>query len=348
MRSKITFAESHRDTHQRGGQETRKKMTVQKLKVRIFSRDGKENYKWLLSVLQSAMFQSLVGSVSGTYITNNFRSFTDDLTDCTFAILYHTKKRGRLNIANITDSLYDEELGDLKSQLGKNVIVLLDDLDDSSDGNMRRILQEQPLIEECAEKLILISELEKHSANLTGPDLRMSSAPISQRMQDAYDSIQTKIKIIRSVMEEAVGVSPERRKPNLPYIAPGPRNDSSSDSDTRSEGYKSSVTTKSDFYRQQDLDDVRSSLAYSSERSNQRLINPHSDQRDGIPANREETHIPIREDDGQMHNKRQKTPSRRQSFSCGKNISDKMVFFIIGGIVGLLLIILIIILCVTL
>ncbi|XP_073491573.1 uncharacterized protein [Aquarana catesbeiana] len=273
-------------------------MTVQKLKVGIFSRDGKENYKWLLNVLQLAMFQSFVGSVLGTYITNNFRSFTDDLTQCTFAILYHTKKRGRLNIANITDSLYDEELRDLEDHLGKqNVIVLLDDLEDSSDGNMKRILQEQPLIDECADKLILISELEKQAANLTGSDPRMSSTPISQTMQDAYNSIQTKIKRIWSVMEEAVGVS----------RAPRQRKDSSSDSDTQNK--------------------VQSHLP---------LINPRLYQPEDIPAIHEEIHIPIPENNGQTHNKKQKTPSRR------------MVFFIIGGLVGLLLIILIIILCVTL
>ncbi|XP_040211858.1 uncharacterized protein LOC120942944 isoform X2 [Rana temporaria] len=302
-------------------------MTVQKLKVRIFSRDAKENYNWLLNVLKSAMFESLVGNAVGTYITNNFRSFTDDLTQCTFAILYHTKKRGRLNITDVTDSLYDEELRDLEDHLGKNVIVLLDDLDDSSDGNMRRILQEQPLIKECAETLILISELEKQAANLTGSDPKMSPAPTSQTMQDAYDSIKTKIKRIWSVMDEAAGVGP----------VPRPRKVSSSGSDTQSEGYKSSRTTKSGYGQQGlDLDDVRSSSAYSSERSNRPLINTRLDQRDGIPAIGEETRIPFPEDDDQMPDKKQKTPSRR------------MVFFIIGGVVGLLLIILIIILCVTL
>lgn len=98
-------------------------MVPQKLTVGIFSRDGQDNYKWLLHVLRQAMFLDLVQYTFPVYIGNNVRAFTDALAQCTFAILYHTKKRGRLNITDVTDSLYDEELKDLAGQLGESFFV---------------------------------------------------------------------------------------------------------------------------------------------------------------------------------------------------------------------------------
>ncbi|XP_073491432.1 uncharacterized protein [Aquarana catesbeiana] len=328
-------------------------MAVQRLTVGIFSRDGQENYKWLINLLRTAMFQSLVEYVLNVYITNNVQIFTEALKECSFAILYHTKKRGRLNIANVQDSLYDEELRDLNDQLGDNVVVLVDDIDDSSDSNKRRILGEQPLIRDCAQELILISELEKQAANLTGSDPRWSPAPISPAMQDAYDSIHNKIYRIRTFMEDAMGGTPDRRAQNSSYA--GSRAPNDSDSDTQSEGYKSSATTKSASYRYQDVESIRSSSAYSSDRSSRPLYNSQrSAQRDGFPAIHEETHIPLHGDGGipedgdQPHNRGQKTRSLGTSLTCCKNLSDKTVFFIIGGLVAILLIILIVILSVAL
>ncbi|XP_040211469.1 uncharacterized protein LOC120942558 [Rana temporaria] len=221
-------------------------MAAQRLTVGIFSRDGQENYKWLVNLLRTAMFQSLVEYVLNVYVTNDVRIFTEALKECSFAILYHTKKRGHLNIANVPDSLYDEELKDLNDELGDNVVVLVDDIDDSSDNNKRRILGDQPLIRECAQELILVSELEKQAANLTGSDPRWSPGPISPAMQDAYDSIHNKIYRMRTFMEDAMSGAPDRKAQNSSYPGSGAqnssypgsraRNDSYSDSDTQSEG----------------------------------------------------------------------------------------------------------------
>ncbi|XP_077350266.1 uncharacterized protein LOC144000350 [Lithobates pipiens] len=348
-------------------------MAVQRLTVGIFSRDGQENYKWLVNLLRTAMFQSLVEYVLNVYITNNVRIFTEAVKECSFAILYHTKKRGRLNIANVPDSLYDEELKSLNDELGDNVVVLVDDIDDSGDNNKRRILGEQPLIRDCAQELILISELEKQAANLTGSDPRWSPAPISPAMQDAYDSIHNKIYRIRTFMEDAMGSTPDRRAQNSSYTGSRAQNSSytgsraqnssytgsrapnDSDSDTQSEGYRSSATTKSASYRHQDVESIRSSSAYSSDRSSRPLYNSQrSDQRVGFPAIHEETHAPLHgdghipEDDDQPRSRGQKTRSRGTSLTCCKNLSDKAVFFIIGGLVVILLIILIVILSVAL
>ncbi|KAM5151609.1 uncharacterized protein ACMZJ9_009834 [Mantella aurantiaca] len=294
-------------------------MAVKRLTVGIFSKDGQDNYKWLVNLLRTAMFQSVVECVLNVYITNNFRVFTDALTQCQFAILYHTKNRGRLNITNVTDSLYDEELENMKDLLGDNVVVLVDDLEESRDHIKKRILGEQPLIKECARDLILISEPEKQAANLTGSDPRWSPAPISQSMQDAYDSIHNKIYRLRTYMEEAMGDSPGHRIQNGSHPTDPTVKDYSSNSDTQSEGYKSSATTRSVSYRQQDVDSVRSSTAYSSDRSSRPFINSQrSDRHDGIPATREESRVSLHVDGTLMEGgdqERSKGPKSR-------NVSD--------------------------
>lgn len=43
----------------------------------------------------------------------------DDLSQCTFGILYHTKNRGRVNITDVEEALYDEELETISAELGK-------------------------------------------------------------------------------------------------------------------------------------------------------------------------------------------------------------------------------------
>ncbi|XP_066433687.1 uncharacterized protein [Eleutherodactylus coqui] len=171
--------------------------------VGIFSRDGEDNYKWLINLLRTGMFQSVVELVLPIYISNTARNFNRGLNESSFAIVYHTKKRGRLNIANVTDSLYDEELEELSRHLGRrNVIVLVDDLEDSSDSNMRRILQEQRLDVSVCE-LMLISEREKESSNLSGEDPKFIQSPISAQMQDAYNMLYDKLRNLKSILEDA-------------------------------------------------------------------------------------------------------------------------------------------------
>ncbi|CAH2308054.1 Hypothetical predicted protein [Pelobates cultripes] len=71
--------------------------------------------------------------------------FMEDVSECKFGILYHTKNRGRINVTDVADSLYDEELKSMSDNLGKdNVLVVIDDLEDSSPQERNRILQNQP------------------------------------------------------------------------------------------------------------------------------------------------------------------------------------------------------------
>ncbi|XP_073491182.1 uncharacterized protein [Aquarana catesbeiana] len=130
--------------------------------VGIFSRSSSDDYSWLVELLTSNYFTKTIREVRPCYISNSgFQQFVNDLSQCTFGILYHTKNRGRINITNVNDSLYDEELKCLKSMLGKdNVVVLVDDLQDSGD-QKTRILQNQPSIRQLASDLLIITCTEK-------------------------------------------------------------------------------------------------------------------------------------------------------------------------------------------
>ncbi|XP_075422710.1 uncharacterized protein LOC142463630 [Ascaphus truei] len=130
--------------------------------VGIFSRDGRDCSDWLVNVLQSKDFPQV--EVSPVYISNNGdQQFRKEVSKCTSAILYHSKRRGRINITNVTDSLYDQELEHLSSKLGKeNVIVVADDLDSSTSEDRIRILENQPNIKEQACELVLFSTEEKN------------------------------------------------------------------------------------------------------------------------------------------------------------------------------------------
>lgn len=124
----------------------------------IFSRDDSRYYQWLSQSLESS---SAVKSVNHCYISNNFPAFQEEVRNCTFAILYHTTKHGRLNLTNVTDSLYDKELQHLHDKLGKdNVIVVIDDVEDGRKQETQ-ILAEQPSIGKLAHGLFLFSEMDK-------------------------------------------------------------------------------------------------------------------------------------------------------------------------------------------
>ncbi|XP_053326530.1 uncharacterized protein LOC128501165 isoform X2 [Spea bombifrons] len=136
---------------------------AQKHKVGIFSRSAEEDYKWLNSRLKSALFQDVVESTESCYISNNGGPrFRDAVSRCSFAILYHTKNRGRINVTDVEDSLYDRELQHLHNHLGKEkVIVVIDDLQDSSPHEKNRISENQPSIGRLAAELVLFHKQEK-------------------------------------------------------------------------------------------------------------------------------------------------------------------------------------------
>ncbi|XP_069840795.1 uncharacterized protein [Dendropsophus ebraccatus] len=129
------------------------------LKVGIFSRSAESDYEWLKRRLESE-FSHIVRPC---YISNNgFQQFLEDMCWCDFGILYHTRNRGRINLTDVTDSLYDEELQYLSQKLDmNNVIVVIDDLTDSSDKEKDRILGAQPKLQRLAQDVFLFSTEEK-------------------------------------------------------------------------------------------------------------------------------------------------------------------------------------------
>ncbi|XP_068120813.1 uncharacterized protein [Hyperolius riggenbachi] len=138
-------------------------MAIKKRMVGIFSRDSSTLYDWLISTL---MATNVVKDIRQVYISNRFHEFQQEVYKCDFAILYHSKKRGRINLTDVTDSLYDKELEHLCRTLGqKNVVVVIDDLDDSSDSVKSGILFSQPSIRTKAEGLFLFSSEEKTYLN---------------------------------------------------------------------------------------------------------------------------------------------------------------------------------------
>ncbi|XP_073502146.1 uncharacterized protein [Phyllobates terribilis] len=126
------------------------------VKVGIFSRSAESEYDWLKRMLES---ESFVKSVRPYYISNNgFSEFSDIVSRCDFGILYHTQNRGRVNLTDVTDSLYDEELKELFAKLEKkNVIVVIDDLKDSSEERKNEILKEQPKLKSLATDVFLFT-----------------------------------------------------------------------------------------------------------------------------------------------------------------------------------------------
>ncbi|XP_072273203.1 uncharacterized protein [Pyxicephalus adspersus] len=92
--------------------------------VGIFSRSAESDYAWLVTLLKSPKFLNFVDDVRPFYISNKkYEDFYQAVSKCSFGILYHTKNRGRVNITNVTDSLYDREIEVLSSVLGKESLV---------------------------------------------------------------------------------------------------------------------------------------------------------------------------------------------------------------------------------
>ncbi|KAM5151640.1 uncharacterized protein ACMZJ9_009874 [Mantella aurantiaca] len=88
--------------------------------IGIFSRSSADEYSWLSAALRSS------GKVIPFYISNsNTWEFKDTVSQCTFAILYHSKTRGRVNVTDVTDSLYDDEVKHMSHALGKRMYPII-------------------------------------------------------------------------------------------------------------------------------------------------------------------------------------------------------------------------------
>ncbi|XP_073502148.1 uncharacterized protein [Phyllobates terribilis] len=123
--------------------------------IGIFSREDPTSYEWLIHEVMSA---SWVQHVRPVIITNTWCHFDERVSECSFAILYHSKRRGRLNVTDVTDCLYDAELEHLSRVLGKKkVIVVMDHLEDRSEEMKTQILENQPRIGRLASELLLVN-----------------------------------------------------------------------------------------------------------------------------------------------------------------------------------------------
>ncbi|KAM3917867.1 uncharacterized protein RB166_016765 [Leptodactylus fuscus] len=137
--------------------------TFTPLKVGIFTRSAECDYEWLKKKLESKQFQKVVETVRPFPITNNgYQQFLENVAWCKFGILYHTQNRGRINITDVRDSLYDMELQHLSEMLErKNVIVVIDDLKDSSEEHKDILLKSQPSQKKWAKDIFLFTKEEK-------------------------------------------------------------------------------------------------------------------------------------------------------------------------------------------
>ncbi|CAH2308060.1 Hypothetical predicted protein [Pelobates cultripes] len=155
--------------------------------IGIFSRESDDTYKWLSDYLQSL---PRVREVNKIYIGNNSsQMFNEGLHSSHFAILYHSKNRGRINITDVTDSLYDKELEKLSNKLGKKrVIVVVDNLEDSSNAKKTLILEKQPTIARLATELFLFSTEEMATFDKESPS-QHSSSPRAQKLLNMEEII---------------------------------------------------------------------------------------------------------------------------------------------------------------
>ncbi|MEE6524660.1 hypothetical protein FKM82_024232, partial [Ascaphus truei] len=138
-------------------------MQHEKLDVSVTSRAAEDNALWIMNHLQSPRYRGLLGRVTYLPITNsNKTEWRSEVNKSSFAILYHTKRQGRINITDVTDSLYDTEIQHMSEELGRqNVMVIVDDLQKSDDEERERILTSQPSISRLACQLLLFTDKER-------------------------------------------------------------------------------------------------------------------------------------------------------------------------------------------
>ncbi|XP_041432763.1 uncharacterized protein LOC108702076 isoform X3 [Xenopus laevis] len=135
-----------------------------KATIGIFSRSSPEEYNWLISYLIESTGHTVLPFVITN--TNSFK-FREEVCRCNYAILYHSMSRGRINITDVTDSLYDDELEYQSSELGiDKVAVVVDDLVDRSSTARNRILNSQPKIANLAWNIFLIDKETKQNNSI--------------------------------------------------------------------------------------------------------------------------------------------------------------------------------------
>ncbi|XP_040211839.1 kinesin-like protein KIF13A [Rana temporaria] len=129
-----------------------------KYKLGIFSRSAISDYSWITELLHSDPFGVHVSDVRHSDFSNDPISTPGT---CTFGILYFTKKRGQINEIDDKDVQLIQQY---RSRHGKdNVIIVMDNVEDSSDQEKIRILESYPNIGDLYHNLFLFSQQEKSS-----------------------------------------------------------------------------------------------------------------------------------------------------------------------------------------
>ncbi|KAM4631872.1 uncharacterized protein O3C94_018448 [Discoglossus pictus] len=175
-------------------------MTKDKLNVFVTSRAAEDNALWLLNHLRSHPYRGLLGNVTYLSISNrNQKEWREEVDKSSSAILYHTAKHGRINVTDVTDSLYDTELQHLSKTLGReHVLVVLDDLQKSDNEERDRILKSQPSISRLASHLLLFTNKEKAPVPEAKQKILLDTCRAAQK-EDQVSHVQWKTIIMSGV-----------------------------------------------------------------------------------------------------------------------------------------------------
>lgn len=133
--------------------------------VGITTRSPANIIQWLKDFL-TEKFQDLILDVEHLPITNTNRyEWENNVNKYSVVILYHTRHQGRVNITDVDGGIYNEELNFLCHKLGREkVLVVLDDMEDTSEEVRQRILESQPSLTRLSSHLILLPEIGKYGA----------------------------------------------------------------------------------------------------------------------------------------------------------------------------------------
>ncbi|KAE8578263.1 hypothetical protein XENTR_v10023421 [Xenopus tropicalis] len=205
----LTEAPNLPQKHREAGLPSAPVMASNRHVVGIFSRDAPETYDWLISSLLNL---SWVRDVRPVHISNKSGNVRDEASRCTFAILYHSMGGRGINANSETDSLYDRELEGLSSCLGRDgVIMVIDDLEDSSLEAKHIFLKMQPSIGRWAVELFLFSDQEKTYQR------RLLEGNMMAQMETLI-----KNKISRRGYSDSTGGALTHRRPNRQPSIPEP------------------------------------------------------------------------------------------------------------------------------
>ncbi|CAI9623938.1 unnamed protein product, partial [Staurois parvus] len=181
----------------------------------IVSRSTNSDFSWITELLHSDNFKDLGLDVKPFTIDNGL--FYSGLYF--FAFLYFIKKRGQIDEADAEDM---QMIQKYKSHFGKdNMIIVIDNVEDSSDQQKKQILKSYPDIEDLYHNIFLFSHQEKSSEyetllsallniNITRPQQAGTLMPI-QRNYIPPTQENEKVKPAIPSRQKFAAVTPELR-----------------------------------------------------------------------------------------------------------------------------------------